>query len=65
MIKYEILLERCIHSGNCVQIAPTLFAMDDDGVVRALKEGTEGADDQEQLLDAADSCPARAIVHDE
>ena len=64
MTKYEIRLESCIHSGNCVEIAPSLFTMDDDGVVSALKDSAKGADEQEALLDAADACPVRAIVHD-
>jgi len=33
MTRYELRQESCINSGNCVEIAPRLFSMDDDGVV--------------------------------
>jgi ferredoxin len=62
MTRYEHRKESCINSGNCVEIAPRLFAMDDDGVVSARKASAEGADEEEALQDAADSCPVRAIV---
>jgi ferredoxin len=65
MTRYEFRQESCINSGNCVEIAPSLFTMDDDGVVSALKDSAEGADEQDALQDAADSCPVRAIVLDE
>jgi ferredoxin len=60
MTKYEILPERCVQTGNCVEIAPSLFAMDDDGVVTS-KDSAEGPDEQHALKDAADACPALAI----
>ena len=64
MTKYEILSERCVQTGNCVEIAPSLFGIGDEGTV-TLKGSTEGRDEQEALKDAADACPALAIVYDE
>ena len=61
MTKYEILPERCVQTGNCVEIAPSLFAVDDDGTVTT-KDSAEGADEQTALNDAARACPALAIM---
>jgi ferredoxin len=60
MTKYEILPERCVQTGNCVEIAPSLFAAEDDGVATT-KDSAQGADEQKMLQDAANACPALAI----
>jgi len=65
MAKYEILPERCVQTANCVDVAPTLFGLDDDGVVSTLKDGPEGTDEQEALKEATLGCPALAIVYHE
>ncbi|SFU01332.1 4Fe-4S single cluster domain-containing protein [Geodermatophilus amargosae] len=65
MAKYEILEDRCVQTANCVEIAPSLFGFDDDGVVTTLKDSSEGPDEQEALNNAVRGCPALAIVHDE
>ena len=50
----------CIGSGDCVRIAPLAFRLaDDDSVSRPTAEAPACA--VEQLLDAARSCPTRAI----
>jgi ferredoxin len=64
MTKYRIDPERCVQTGNCVEIAPSLFAVGDDGTV-TLKDSPEGADEQKALRDAAAACPALAILVDE
>ncbi|ETD33320.1 ferredoxin [Williamsia sp. D3] len=60
MTNYEILADRCVQTGNCWEIAPSLFEVDDDGVVTS-KESAEGEDEQSVLKDAARACPAQAI----
>lgn len=55
----EIDRELCMGSGMCAGLAPDLFRL--DAASRAEPVRTEfGAD--ERALDAADSCPAQAIV---
>jgi ferredoxin len=60
MTKYEILSERCVQTGNCVEIAPELFTVDDEGVVTT-KDAAQGADEQAAVREAARACPALAI----
>ncbi|KSZ55997.1 hypothetical protein Z045_25655 [Rhodococcus pyridinivorans KG-16] len=60
MTNYEILTEHCVQTGNCLDIAPSLFTAGDDGVVTT-KESAEGADEQAAVKSAARSCPAQAI----
>jgi ferredoxin len=52
---------RCIGAGNCVQIAPTAFQLDEENVAYLLDPSTV---DDETLLDAARSCPTDAIYLD-
>ena len=61
MTQYEIDPERCVQTGNCVEIAPTLFTTDDDGVVTT-KDSAQGPDEEKMLQDAAAACPALAIM---
>ena len=46
----------CSAHGDCVDIAPTAFAMDDDGAV------VIGTASYQDLVAAAKSCPAVAIT---
>ncbi|MFE3203753.1 ferredoxin [Embleya sp. NPDC055664] len=50
--------DRCMGSGVCVALAGSLFVLDDE---RA-RPPTEDVAPDETVLDAADSCPARAIT---
>ncbi|MFE5325093.1 ferredoxin [Embleya sp. NPDC056575] len=50
--------DRCMGSGVCVALAASLFVLDDE---RA-RPPTEHVAPNETVLDAADSCPARAIT---
>jgi ferredoxin len=61
MIEIEVLTERCISSGNCVDLAPDLFEMDDDGLVHAL-EGRVDDSRRRAIEQAADVCPVQAIL---
>ena len=65
MTKYEILPERCVQTGNCIEIAPNLFDLDDEGFTATTKDSVQGADEREALKAAAGACPALAIVLEE
>jgi len=62
MSKYEIVEDRCVQTGECVLLAPGLFGKDDDGVVVTLKDRAEGTEEEAALRNAANACPALAIV---
>lgn len=49
----------CIGSAICVSIAPEVFELDDQGLSHAVHP-TAGTD--EQLQEAATSCPVQAII---
>lgn len=53
----QIDRESCIGSGNCVEIAPSSFAIDVEGVANF----TGGADPK-TVEAAVNSCPVAAIV---
>ncbi len=52
---------RCIGAGNCVHIAPKAFQLDEENIAY-LVDPSEVIDDD--LLDAARSCPTDAIYLD-
>ncbi|WNF00487.1 ferredoxin [Streptomyces luomodiensis] len=56
--KAEIDSGRCMASGMCAGIAPDLFVLDEE---HARPLGAE-VPREERVLDAADSCPALAII---
>jgi ferredoxin len=64
VVKVKVVTERCISSGNCVDVASDAFDMDDDGNVIAL---VEEVDDQvrDQVELAARVCPVQAILLEE
>ncbi|MFG2276110.1 ferredoxin [Streptomyces chartreusis] len=64
-MKITIDQERCVASGQCVLVAPDLFDQrDEDGIVVLLSD--QPTAEQELLArQAADLCPALAIVLDE
>jgi ferredoxin len=56
-------VELCCGSGQCVYLAPTVFGLDDDGLVVVLDSDPEGA----ELVvadEAVRDCPTRAISLD-
>lgn len=61
-MKVEILRDKCVGSGNCVELAPKVFDQsDDDGKVILV------ADDEtndEAAREAASLCPVGAILID-
>lgn len=61
MTKYEILEDRCVQTGNCLEIAPDLFTEGEDGV-ETTKSTADTPEEQEGAQRAARNCPALAIV---
>ncbi len=59
--KLKICVDRdeCIGDGMCVDEAPKTFAMDDDEKAFVVENP---ADNLEQILDAAKSCPVDVIT---
>jgi CDGSH-type Zn-finger protein/ferredoxin len=58
-LKVEVDRDVCIGSGDCVRIAPTAFALDDDDKSYVLDPESVGA---ETLRQAERSCPSGAIT---
>lgn len=56
--RVEVIRDKCIAAGSCVFIAPKVFELDEENLVRILSQ--EGNDDESKLL-AAQSCPTAAI----
>ncbi len=58
MHRIEIDSSLCSGFGSCVDVAPELFRLGDDGIAVALVEGTNDA----RAFEAARACPMGAIV---
>ncbi|WP_041254574.1 ferredoxin [Frankia sp. EAN1pec] len=54
----EVTRDRCVGSRMCVDLVPTIFSFS-DGDGRAQAGGTAP---QEDLIEAAESCPVEAIL---
>jgi ferredoxin len=59
-MKVRIIREECIACGVCADIAPAIFEMGDGGAQIKVDEVPES--EQEAVREAAESCPAEAIV---
>lgn len=53
--------EACQGYANCVDAAPDVYDIDDDGVVVLLKEEVS-AEDRSRVEEAARSCPVSALL---
>lgn len=76
MPKYKVKVDRdlCIGAGSCVAVAPKTFELDNEGKAVILKkDGTKNEtsnfsayeeidDTEENILNAAKSCPVNAII---
>ena len=60
MTRVHVDLERCLGSGSCEMLAPDLFEVGDEGVVRVLRP-LDGDDDLAPARDAVSACPTRAL----
>jgi ferredoxin len=54
-------LDRCIGSGNCELLAPDVFEVGEDGVVRVLRP-QPGRADEDAVRDAVAQCPTGALA---
>jgi ferredoxin len=50
---------KCVGLGNCVDFAPTLFALDRENKAKVIDPKSVN---DETLLEAAKSCPVKAII---
>jgi AcrR family transcriptional regulator/ferredoxin len=60
-MKVQISPERCQGHGRCYDLAPDLFAEDDEGYGTVVGDGTVPQGSQDQARLAAANCPERAI----
>ncbi len=58
-MKVKVERDLCIGVGNCVAFAPTVFKLDEE--TKAVILDPSSVDD-DTLLEAAESCPAQAII---
>jgi ferredoxin len=58
-LKITVNKQRCIGSGDCVETAPAVFQLDDDG--KSEVQNPTGAPDG-AIIAAAKSCPVKAIT---
>ena len=61
MSRVEVDRERCVGSGACEALAPTVFEVDDDGVLAVLRSEPR-EDDLPDVRDAVKACPTRALA---
>jgi ferredoxin len=61
-MKITVDRDECTGCGNCVDIAPDVFELDDEGISTVINP--EGAD-EDTIREAADSCPVDAISIEE
>ena len=59
MLKITVNKTRCIGSGDCVETAPAVFQLDDEGKSDVVNP--TGAGDN-SIVAAARSCPVKAIT---
>ncbi|HYP39212.1 MAG TPA: ferredoxin [Chloroflexia bacterium] len=62
-MKYIVSIDqaRCIGAGNCVNIAPAAFQLDEEHIAYLVDPASV---DDDTLLEAARSCPTDAIYLD-
>jgi ferredoxin len=51
---------KCVGTGNCALLVPTIFDQDDDASVKLVKDDVEDSE-LAAAQDAVESCPAQAI----
>ncbi|WP_432003434.1 ferredoxin [Streptomyces sioyaensis] len=60
-MRVRIEPERCVASGQCVLVAPTVFDQDDEGIVVLLKDQPDDIEHQ-AVQESVHLCPAAAIA---
>jgi ferredoxin len=61
MTRIEVDRERCVGSGACEALAPDVFEVDDDGVL-VLRRPQPAGDELNDVEDAVQACPTRALA---
>jgi ferredoxin len=61
MTTVTVLSERCISSGNCSDVAPDVFDIDDDGLRSARLDEVDDTH-RARVERAAAQCPVQAIL---
>jgi ferredoxin len=61
MSRVQVDRERCVGSGVCESLAPNVFEVDDDGLLMVHREEPD-ADQLDDVRDAVQQCPARALA---
>jgi ferredoxin len=59
-MKVKVDEKTCVGCGECVDMCPEVFEMDDD--VAAIKIEDVPADIQDSCREAAEACPVEAII---
>ncbi len=63
-MKAKVDKDLCIGCGACQAIVPEVFELEDDGLAHC-KVDTVSKDNEEDVIDALESCPTGAIATDE
>ncbi|RBY86488.1 ferredoxin [Blastococcus sp. TF02A-30] len=61
MSRIEVDRDRCVGSGTCEALAPDVFEVDDDGVLVVHRE-EPGEEELDDVRDAVQACPTRALA---
>ncbi|MBT2508655.1 ferredoxin [Streptomyces sp. ISL-98] len=61
-MKVFLAPEQCVGAGHCVTSAPEVFDQNEDDGVVLLLDDTPDADLADSVHEAADLCPAQAIL---
>lgn len=59
-MKAKVNKDACIGCGACAAICDTVFTLDDEGLSE-LKKDEIKEDEEQEVRDAAESCPTAAI----
>jgi ferredoxin len=60
-VKAAVDREKCIGAGNCVEVAPGVFRLDEEKKAVVFDAALADAD-RDTLVEAADVCPTLAIT---
>jgi ferredoxin len=64
-MKVRIDADLCTGCEECVEAVPDVFEMNEEGELAKIKVETVPPDHEEAVQDAADDCPAEAIIVEE
>jgi ferredoxin len=64
-MKTRIDKDECTACEECVETVPEVFAMNEDGDMAVVKVDVVPADLEEDVKEAAEDCPAEAIIVEE